>query len=131
MFIETKIVFSLVQHILMLKKRRPSYALYKVRLICKVIRRSLTGQRYVDEVLHPHVMQIYQTVGNNFRFQEDNSSIPAIWQGNVCRLVMSNPLDWPIWIHLRSAIPGIFMAGAYMIVSLSSYRLSRIRTLAG
>ena len=43
--------------------------MYKVRLICIVIRGSLTGQRYVDEVLHPHVLQIYLTVGNNFLFQ--------------------------------------------------------------
>ena len=67
--------------ILMLKKRRPPWALYKVCLICIVIRGSLTGQRYVDEVLRPHVLQIYQTVGNNFLFQQDKASIPAIWQG--------------------------------------------------
>ena len=37
--------------------------MYKVRLIYIVIRGSLTCQRYVDEVLHTHIMQIYQTVG--------------------------------------------------------------------
>ena len=50
--------------------------------------------RYVDKVLHPNVLQIYQTVGSNFFFQQDNVSIPSIWQGTVCKLVMSYPLDW-------------------------------------
>ena len=36
-----------------------------------------------------------QSVGNNFLFQQDNVSIPAVWQGTVCRLVMSYPFDWP------------------------------------
>ena len=47
-----------------------------------------------DEVLHPHVLQICQTFGNNFLFQQDNASIPAIWQGTICKLAMSYPLDW-------------------------------------
>ena len=50
---------------------------------------------YADEILHPHVLQIYQTVGNNFLFQQDIATISAIWQGTVCKLVMSYPLDWP------------------------------------
>ena len=70
-------------------KRRPLLALYEVRLICIVIRGSLTCQRYVDEVLHPHFLQIYQTDGSNFLFQQDNVSIPVIWQGTVCKRVMS------------------------------------------
>ena len=52
-------------------------------------------QRYLDEGLHPYVLQIYQTVWNNFLVQQDNASIPAIWQGTVCKLVMSYPLDLP------------------------------------
>ena len=36
--------------------------MYKVRLICIVICRLLTGQRHLDEVLHQYVLQIYQTV---------------------------------------------------------------------
>ena len=47
---------------------------------------------YVDEVLHPHAVQMYQTVGNNLLFQQANASIAAIWQGTVCKLVMSSPL---------------------------------------
>ena len=63
--------------------------------ICIVIQGSLTDQRYVDEVLHPHVLQIYQTDRNISLFQQDNTSIPAIWHGHVCKLAMSYPLDWP------------------------------------
>ena len=33
-----------------------------------------------------------KTFGNNFLCQQDKDSIPAIWQGTVCRLVMSYPL---------------------------------------
>ena len=62
--------------------------MYKVRLICIVFRGSLTG-------LHPHVLQIHQTVGNKVLFQQDIASIPAIWQGTVCKQVMSYPLNWP------------------------------------
>ena len=40
----------------------------------------------------PTCLQIYQTVGNTFLFQQDNASIPAVWQGTVCELVMSYPL---------------------------------------
>ena len=82
------------QHIIMLRKRRPLRALYKVRLICILIWGSLTGHCCVDEVLHPHVLPIYQILGNNFLFQQDNASIPAIWQGTVCKLVVPYPLDW-------------------------------------
>ena len=67
--------------------------MYKVRLICIVIMGSLTCQCYVDEVLHPHVLHIYQTVGRNI--QQNNASIPAIWKGTVCKLFMASPLDWP------------------------------------
>ena len=56
---------------------------------------TLTCQHFVDQVLHPHVLQIYQTVICNFLFQQDNANIPAIWQGTVCKLVMSYPLNWP------------------------------------
>ena len=77
------------------KKRRPPLALYEVRLICTVFRNSLTGQRYLDEVFYPHVLQIYQTLGSNYFFQQDNVSMPAIWQGTVCKLLMSYPLDRP------------------------------------
>ena len=57
-----------------------------VRLICIVlhkIRSTLKGHHYLDEVLHPHALPIYQTVWNNFLFQLDNAPIPAIWQGTV------------------------------------------------
>ena len=74
--------------VLMLKMKA-TQALYKVRLIALVIRETLTGQSYVYEVLHPHVLQIYQTVKSIFFFQQDNASIPAIWQGTVCSLVIS------------------------------------------
>ena len=79
-------------HILMLRKRRPPWAVYKVCLICIVIRWPLTGQRYVDERLQQHVLPIYQTFWNKFLFQEDNAGIPAIWEGTVWKLVMPNPL---------------------------------------
>ena len=42
-------------------EKRPPRTLYKVLLICIIIPGSLIGQRYIDEV-HPHVLQIYQTV---------------------------------------------------------------------
>ena len=51
--------------------------MYKVRFICIVIKGSLTGQPNVDEVLHPHVLQIYQTVENIF---SSNKTMPAYLQ---------------------------------------------------
>ena len=58
-----------------------------VRLICivlHVIRGTLIGQLYVDEVLHPHALPIYPTVGNMFLYQKENASTkPAIWQGTA------------------------------------------------
>ena len=77
--------------ILMLKKKKAILSFVK----CIVFRGSLTCQRYVDEIFRPHVLQIYLTVGNNVLFQQDISSTPAIWQGTVCRLGISYPLDWP------------------------------------
>ena len=50
---------NLHSNILMLKKGHPELC------ICIVIRGSLTGQRHVDDVLHPHVLQIYQIVGKS------------------------------------------------------------------
>ena len=79
--------------------------MYTVRLICKVIQGSLTDQRYVDEVLHPHVLQIYQTVRNISLFQQDNISIPAILQGTVCKLTMLYPIDWPFRAQSISDLP--------------------------
>ena len=76
-------------------KKKATLSFVKCSFNFKEIRWSLPCQRYVDESLHPHVLQIYQTVGNIFYFQQDNASIPAIWQGTVCKLVMSYPLDWP------------------------------------
>ena len=58
-------------------KRRPPQALYKVRLICIVIWRSLTGQRYVDEVLHPHVLQIIRLLETIF---SSSKTMPAYLQ---------------------------------------------------
>ena len=81
-------------YILMLKKKATLSFLYTVCLICIEISRSLIGQHYVEEVLHQHVLQIYQTVGINFLFQQDTASIPVTWQGTICKLVMSYSLDW-------------------------------------
>ena len=101
----------------MLRKRRPHCASYKVCLICIETRGTLTGQCYVDEGLHVHVMPIYQNVWNNFLFKQDNVSIPAMWQVTVWKLAMSysltslpdptpslidhpwDNLDW--WVHDR------------------------------
>ena len=58
-------------YILMLKKEgRPELM---VRLNCielRVIRGTLIGQRYVDEVLHPHAQPIYRTIENMFFLPE-------------------------------------------------------------
>ena len=50
-----------------------------------VDRGTLTGQCFVDEVLHPYVLPISQTVGNNFLFQQDNAqpTEPHSLVGNV------------------------------------------------
>ena len=34
---------------------------------------GLTGRRYVDEVLRPHVLPLRQRIGERFRLQEDNA----------------------------------------------------------
>ncbi len=34
---------------------------------------TLTGQRYIDEILTPHVMPQSRNVGANFIFQQDNA----------------------------------------------------------
>ena len=98
----------------MLKKSH-QHGKVMVSSICIVIRGSLTGQRYVDEVLHPHVLPLYWTVGTIFLFQQDNAPIPAIWQGTICKLAMAYPLDWPsgIQIHLQSTTPGIIETVMY------------------
>ena len=82
----------LFSNILMLRKRRPPWASHNVCLIRIKNRGSLPGQRYKDEGLHPHVLPIIRTVGNILFFQQDNASIPAIWQGNVLKLIMAYPL---------------------------------------
>ena len=53
-------------------KKKATLSIYNVCLICIVIRGSLTGT-------------IYQTVENNFFFQQYNAGIhvPAIWQETV------------------------------------------------
>ena len=72
--------------------KRPTRDLYKVRLICILNWWSLKGHCYVDEVLPLHVLQIYQTVGNSFLFQQDNASIPTIWQGLFASWSCHTPL---------------------------------------
>ena len=45
---------------------------------------ALTGQWYVDENLHPHVVLIYQTAGNNFLFQQVNAPPPICNTARYC-----------------------------------------------
>ena len=40
-----------------------------------VIRGTLKGQRYVDKILHPHVLQSSLTAKNTFLFQQ-NTALP-------------------------------------------------------
>ena len=89
-----------------------------------VILGSLTGQYYVDGVLHPHVMTIYWTVGNSFLFQQDSSPIPAIWRGIVRKLVLNGLLDPD---PSQSNTPGTFKA----VGSIPSNHITRIVTPAG
>lgn len=60
------------------------------------IQGTLTGQRYVNEVLRPHVLPLSMAVGRNFLFQQDNArphiarvARDCLHEGNV------NVLDWP------------------------------------
>ena len=112
-------------NILMLKIRRPPWTLYKVRLFCIVIRWSLTGQRYVDEVLHPHILQIYQTVENRKKrfsssktlvYLQYGKELFASWlchtplTGLLCRnsSLISHPCDilgWRIHDRIPSLLP--------------------------
>ena len=71
------------------KKRRQPWAMYKLRL---GVTYRPTPCRWSPS---PTCLQVNQTVGNNFLFQQDNASIPAICQRTVCKLVISYPLDWP------------------------------------
>ena len=97
-------------NILMLKKRRPPWTLFKVCFIYIEIRGALKGQRYVDEVLHPHVLQFYQNVG-------EKNSLSARQCQHTCNMatncllaghVIPPWLVFQVQIHLGSAIPRIF-----------------------
>ena len=50
----------------MLKKAILNVVKYVNLMVRYVIRGALIGQRYVNEVLHPHVLPIPWSVGNNF-----------------------------------------------------------------
>ena len=39
----------------------------------------LTGQRYIDEILHPHVVPFLRPMGNNGIFQDDNAKPHRAW----------------------------------------------------
>ena len=55
-----------------------------------------TGQCSVDEFLHTHVLQIYQNVGNNLLFQQDNASTHTFNLARNCLHASHiNTLDWP------------------------------------
>ena len=89
--------------------------MYEILLICIVIRGSLTDQRYVDEVLHPHVLQMYQTGGNNFSssqtvpvYLQFGKELFASWSWHTTLTGLSGPDPSPIshpwdilglWIH--------------------------------
>ena len=102
----------------MLKKKATLryYSMVMKWLICIVIWGSLTGQCYVDEVLHLHVFSIYWTAGNNFLSQQENVPIPAIWQGTSCKLVASWSCRTLLTglVHLQSTTLGILETGRYM-----------------
>ena len=61
-----------------------------------VIPRILTGQRYIDEILRPHVVSFLRPVGNNCIFQDDNARphrgriVDGFLQANNVRR-----LEWP------------------------------------
>ena len=38
-----------------------------------VVPAILTGQRYIDEILRPHVVPFLRPMGNNGSFQDDNA----------------------------------------------------------
>jgi len=48
---------------------------------------GLTGRRYVDEVVRPHVLPLRQRIGERFRLQEDNARphIAAVSSGKQHR----------------------------------------------
>ena len=48
---------------------------------------TLTAQRYVDEVLHRHIL--FETIFSSRKTMPD--TISTIWQGTVCKSVMSTP----------------------------------------
>ena len=49
----------------------------------------LTGQRYIDEILRPHVMPFLRSMGNNGIFQDDNARPHrAELSTDFCKLTM-------------------------------------------
>ena len=56
---------------------------------------TLTGHS-VGEFLHPHALQIYQNVGNNLLFQQDNASTHTFNMARSCLHASHiNTLGWP------------------------------------
>ena len=62
----------------------------------------LTGQRYIDEILRPHVVPFLRPMGNNRIFQDDNARphrariVDGFLQANNVRR-----LEWPaMWPDL-------------------------------
>ena len=61
-----------------------------------VFQGTLIGQYHVDEALHPHILSIYQNVGNNFIFQQDNAQpFTCNKARNSLQTSHVNTLDWP------------------------------------
>ena len=50
----------------------------------------LTGQRYIDEILHLHVVPFLRPMGNNGIFQDDNVMLHRATSGKHCRRISAS-----------------------------------------
>ena len=77
-------MFPLTSVINMLKKKaNPVRMVHLLRIHVRILGRTV-GQCYVDEDLHPHVILIYQTAGNNFLFQQVYAPPPICNTARYC-----------------------------------------------
>ena len=94
-----------------------------------VFRGTLKGQCHVDKVIYPHILPIYQTVGNNILFQQDNARPHTCNMASNCLQASHVNTLVPRSIPNRTPLRYYRPAGMWLI-SISSCQNTLTGTLA-